>query len=1065
MDELPASLTRKYRPERRLAHGGFGSVWLATQLDLGRPVAVKVLHASAVSDEVQVARFRKEARITASLSHPNIVVLLDHGVDDGVPWIAYEYVAGESVRERLARGPIPWPEACRIADQVASALEAAHHQGILHRDIKPDNILRSEAGPHKVADFGIARWTGQGESLTEAGVILGTPAYISPLQIHGEAASAASDLYALGATLFEMVTGRPPFQASNVIEMFRQHSTEDAPAVSELVPGAPEKLDRLVWRLLAKTREGRFCSAEELRVALGPLLEQHAGTAASPPRSAPAPSKRGSGTLRVSLAQARGRQTSSSTDTVETSTATSSVRPSRMIAAVALIGLAGLVGAALWRSKTSQPGAVAPVVTILQPEFAGLRQAYVRTAAPLPAGVRLEVEAGPEATAPSTGPRVLHLAMVTNGAVHTFERLPPRAVCRLQARRGDGTLAGPPVEFTTPEPVAARAVEVLPLDDRVRLEICLAPPAPLRVELGEGDPPAWRTATMIPEGERLSIRTIPGLRPATSYWLRATPPGRWGGLGPYRFETLPASHARLLATARELVNQSPDDLEMIGSLPPDPRLEPLLLELLRNAPPERPQVVSAVARLAQKLRSRSLAAALVDRFATVDSTGPRIEVVIAACRANHPRAAELARRELDLVSTADDLQTLLAGVTRSGVSVPLPVLVSAISRLPDEASFLAAAAMLDSDPAGSADAFVRWLTPPAKNPTSLAAVAGDGLVMLPGPEGDSRLAELWREGRTGPYRSRLAWVAALRGAGQACGLVPPGTADATTLRALGFAGCRAARPGLESLAKTARDLRHRLLATESLGRVGAHELLAELMASDEPDVAEAAAHAVAVSRVASAVPALLSLARSGRDRRGVALWALARLGVAEGRTPVLDVLRRSSATSLDDKARLALAAWAAGELRIGEARTLLAALASRRGVPDLVRMTANDALAWMGSPRPPRTHLLLPFMTLLATGRKLVCGESVQVVAVALELKPSPPTHVDLRSVLEVRQDPVFAGVGLEFEPVRQRPTQIVATSDGELMVGRHVTAVSSIDAPTSGSIVRIVVRDDATEG
>jgi serine/threonine protein kinase/Tfp pilus assembly protein PilF len=268
---FPADCARRFIPEERIGSGGFGSVWKAIQRDLGRPVAIKLLKGPTRDDPTTIARFENEARITASLSHPHIVVIIDHGAEAGVPWIAYEYSAGESLRDRLARGPVSWPEALQICIQVAHALEEAHARGIYHRDIKPDNILEHAPGFYKVADFGIAHWQQQASPLTAAGTIIGSPAYLDPALIEGGPPGPQGDLYALGITLFELLTGSPPFTHDNPVELLRLHLEQALPRVRDRVPDVPAGVEALIDRVLSKNHQERLSEARSFRLALEAL--------------------------------------------------------------------------------------------------------------------------------------------------------------------------------------------------------------------------------------------------------------------------------------------------------------------------------------------------------------------------------------------------------------------------------------------------------------------------------------------------------------------------------------------------------------------------------------------------------------------------------------------------------------------------------------------------------------------------------------------------------------------------------------------------------------------------
>jgi eukaryotic-like serine/threonine-protein kinase len=222
------------------------SVWLADDPELARRVAVKILAPTA-----DRARFRREARAVAAVSHPNICALFDYGESEGRPFMVLEYLPGGSLEELLARGPLPDEEVARIAREIAAGLEHAHERGLVHRDLKPANVLFDAEGRAKIADFGIVRMGGTG-TLTEAGTVLGTAAYISPEQATGLPATAASDVYSFGVMLFRMLTGRLPFVADNAMELARLNRDEPAPAVTAVRSASPEPLARTADAALAK---------------------------------------------------------------------------------------------------------------------------------------------------------------------------------------------------------------------------------------------------------------------------------------------------------------------------------------------------------------------------------------------------------------------------------------------------------------------------------------------------------------------------------------------------------------------------------------------------------------------------------------------------------------------------------------------------------------------------------------------------------------------------------------------------------------------------------------------
>jgi predicted Ser/Thr protein kinase len=261
----PDACRARFHPERVLGEGGFGRVFLATEVSLGRPVAIKVLSSSG--DAESLGRFRAEARATAALAHAGIVQVIDHGVDRGVPWIAYEYIEGESLRARLARGPLPARDALEAGVQIADALQAAHERGVIHRDVKPENVLAIPGELYKVIDFGIARWDGSGVR-TRTGVIVGTAAYIAPEIIQGHEPAPSADIYALGVLLFELLAGRVPFQGERPLDVIEAHLRSTPPSLIELGAAVPPSTAELVNRILAKDPRERPPTMAALRHAL-----------------------------------------------------------------------------------------------------------------------------------------------------------------------------------------------------------------------------------------------------------------------------------------------------------------------------------------------------------------------------------------------------------------------------------------------------------------------------------------------------------------------------------------------------------------------------------------------------------------------------------------------------------------------------------------------------------------------------------------------------------------------------------------------------------------------------
>jgi eukaryotic-like serine/threonine-protein kinase len=254
----------RYRVERTLGQGGMAAVYLAHDSELDRPVAIKVLAEHLSSDEAFRQRFVREARMAAGLSHPNIVHVYDQGDEDGRPFIVMECVDGHTLGEELKRtGALPPARVVDLALQICGGLEHAHASGLVHRDIKPGNLLLSEDGTVKIADFGIAR-AAQATKLTQIGSVLGTAAYLAPEQAAGEPVTAAADIYSLGCVLFECLTARTPYVFESLPELVVKQREEPITPIRELRPDVPPELEAAVMHCLARGPEYRPASAAEL---------------------------------------------------------------------------------------------------------------------------------------------------------------------------------------------------------------------------------------------------------------------------------------------------------------------------------------------------------------------------------------------------------------------------------------------------------------------------------------------------------------------------------------------------------------------------------------------------------------------------------------------------------------------------------------------------------------------------------------------------------------------------------------------------------------------------------
>src|SRR6266536_1185901 len=262
----------RYKILKKIGAGGMADVYCAEDQELGRQVAIKILNDRHAGDEQFVERFRREAQNAAGLNHPNIVSIYDRGEAEGTYYIAMEFLDGRTLKELLVKnGPTPIPIAIDYARQILGALAFAHRNGIVHRDIKPHNIVVGTDGRLKVTDFGIAR--SGASQMTEAGSIVGTAQYLSPEQARGAPVDPRSDVYSLGIVMYEMLTGKVPFTGDTPVEIAMKHLSTTPEPPSEKRPEVPHELDMVVLRALAKHPDDRYQSAQEMDADLARITK------------------------------------------------------------------------------------------------------------------------------------------------------------------------------------------------------------------------------------------------------------------------------------------------------------------------------------------------------------------------------------------------------------------------------------------------------------------------------------------------------------------------------------------------------------------------------------------------------------------------------------------------------------------------------------------------------------------------------------------------------------------------------------------------------------------------
>lgn len=403
-DSIIASLSTlgdRYEIGDLIGQGGMAEVHLARDTRLDRQVAVKLLKPDLSKDPEFRTRFRQEAQSAARMSHPTVVRVFDAGEEPtvdaegepaAVPYIVMEYVDGRMVQDIIAEGPLPEAEAVRITKGILTALEYSHRAGIVHRDIKPGNVMVTPGGQIKVMDFGIARAVSETSvNVAETGTILGTAGYFSPEQARGESVDARTDLYSTGVMLFELLTGKPPFEADTAVGVAYQHVAQEAPTPSTITPGITPEMDSVVAKALRKPRDDRFQTATEFKQALDDAL---AGVLEPFAKPVTGPTEVGAATTMFAALGADEPEP----ETTAIATRERAPHVAWLIGAVALIALL-VVGAGVWAFSIGKLP-IAGLSTAV-PEVVGMQEDAAIVAveqADLTAEVRRTIDAAPSGT-------------------------------------------------------------------------------------------------------------------------------------------------------------------------------------------------------------------------------------------------------------------------------------------------------------------------------------------------------------------------------------------------------------------------------------------------------------------------------------------------------------------------------------------------------------------------------------------------------------------------------------------------------------------------------------------
>src|SRR3954452_3568747 len=277
-------LSDRYELEELVGTGGMSSVFRAHDRLLDRKVALKILHEQYTSDDEYVERLRHEARSVAALSPPNIVTVIDRGEHEGRQFIVFEYIAGENLKRLIERrGPAPVATALELAMQIGRGLSFAHQQGLVHRDVKPQNVLLNGDGQAKVTYFGIARSLDVQHGMTQTGTVLGTSDYIAPEQAQGQRVDEQTDVYSLGVVLYELLTSQVPFPGENFVAVAMRHINEQPPSIRDKRPDVSPRLDAAIQRAMAKSPEDRFQTMADFCRELEANLQEAQGTVVMTP--------------------------------------------------------------------------------------------------------------------------------------------------------------------------------------------------------------------------------------------------------------------------------------------------------------------------------------------------------------------------------------------------------------------------------------------------------------------------------------------------------------------------------------------------------------------------------------------------------------------------------------------------------------------------------------------------------------------------------------------------------------------------------------------------------------
>jgi serine/threonine-protein kinase len=1073
---LPEACAAKYRVIRPLGRGGFGQVLLAEHRDLRRQVALKLLDPAMLDDPAQIQRFVEEARITAALSHPHIVVILDHGAGDGAPWIAYEFLEGGSLRDRLGRGGLNVRESLAVGIQSASALHQAHRQGILHRDVKPENLLLAQPGHWKVTDFGIAKWSRPGRVQTQSGLLIGTPLYLAPEQIQSLAPEPASDQYALGVVLYECLTGHPPFAQEEVGDLLRAHLQDTPSRPGAGRPDIPAALDEVVLRCLEKEPSRRFSTAAALEEA----LTECSALVPATTRARPVPGRSGRSAATAVARANSAREGAGAGHQALTEAAARSVpgqlRPAsgllRLLAA--LVAVAGLAAAGWWTlgSRETGPSAASAVsqaagparaqVLLERPDLGIFRRLSlrVRGATTIPVEVCVRCVSGWEARQKFAA----GTQEVSFGPMNWADR------CTLELLGPDLRPLGPSLIVTTPPLLTLSNLAVVPADELVVVAGLARARSLVEFTVESLTPPAQgftRRARSNPQGFFREV--LGGLRPDTRYRLRWQPSTGWVPSGDVFFETLGAEHGRLVRSAITLASlRTGSDptaalpLLVQASISPDPRMTPSLLVALRSSSMATSTELGRFAGLAKKLMDPALAARLLELAPEVPALTVRMDLLDTATTIQLPQANPIALQALEEASRPEHLEACADLVCRAQTPEACDRVVRRLEReKPLPYVPVAVRAMLACNRERARGHLERWVAPAnAREPFKFTlavmglrligderAVALLGRLALETPEPWHRIEAADALGHctvsaaravaakvlaSAPANPAFLWMSVRLGAGQAM----------TAVRTLLLPG------------NSENDRRLATMVAGALGESADGKALRTLLAESSPLLAGAAALALSRLEGSAAGPALLEAMASGRDPSGLFSLALGTTRHPPAESALL--ARLDAALASHEPGRLGAAAsvlCGLGALGTPGGTNGVARRLASGTVPEELRPLAETAMrAEKARQQGAQLFAASAHDVLLRTGLRLTYGERFALSAEGLvELatkdggvgRPARPLRV-LNSG-RIVQAGASAFLGSQIVRVTPGSSEQLCTQEAELLLSPYDDEVTQV--------------------